>query len=583
MNKVYRKGIDLEVAFASGAKRVATTLPNSAVAPHLSHVELSSIEETVAPPENKAPQADHVDPAPPHVEPSSHPEVTIAPEHGEMHKPSSTKALLRPVARFVYRLLKPAFRPVAFRLRRYLVESMHQDVLKTHTLSVQELQRISADLLQEIQTTRESLRQDVLTTHALSLQAVQAARESLRQDILNTHALSQRVSAGMLQETQAARESLRQDVLDTHALSLQELQRVSADLLQEMQTARESLRQDVLDTYALSQQELKQVSAGVLNKLQIASESLRQDVQALAPNLCPRLDRIELYSATSARRVAINCNSSEILIKTEVGYVLCSASDHALVAYLVDNGELERGTRLLIQRFLNPGDVFIDIGANIGLHTLAAARAMQGDGKIIAIEPFEPTKHLLEKSVWMNGFSDITEIHQAAVSNKSGHQKLFLGATSGHHSLFPLDIPSGLSKKPVEVPLIRLDEVINQTNQKVNLIKIDVEGAELEVLNSATSIIKQNIDIALIVEFGPEHLKRAGHTTQQWLAAFANLGLCYQAINPDTGALEDWSLNQLENTDSINLFFAHINSKAWIKLNTANNFNNVVPNAFEQL
>jgi len=278
-----------------------------------------------------------------------------------------------------------------------------------------------------------------------------------------------------------------------------------------------------------------------------------------------QLNRIEQYSFSSVRRVALNCALGEVLVRTEVGYVLCSASDHALLTCLIETGDLERGTRFFIERFLRPGDVFIDVGANVGLHTLAAARAMRGVGKIIAFEPFEPTKRLLEKTVWINGFSDMTEVHQAAVSNATGNHVFFLGETSGHHSLFPLNSSLISSSSQVEVPLIRLDQAIH-VDQRVDLIKIDVEGAELEVLESATSVIQQNFNIGLIVEFGPSHLKRTNHTVQQWLSAFTELELSYRVINSLTGELEEWSLSQLENTYSVNLFFARENSSAWDRL-----------------
>ena len=277
-----------------------------------------------------------------------------------------------------------------------------------------------------------------------------------------------------------------------------------------------------------------------------------------------RLDRVEQYAFAAARRFAINCGPGEVLVRSEVGYILCSPSDHAVLACLIDTGDLERGTRYLIQNFLKPNDVFVDIGANLGMHTLAAARAMQGKGRIIAFEPFEPTQRLLAKSIWMNGFADMTEIHQAAVSNRAGLQTLFLGASSGHHSLFPLTTPSSLAPQPVEVALVRLDDVLSDST-KVDLIKIDVEGAELDVLESARPIIASNPSIALIVEFGFSHLARSGHSTKDWLAAFHGLGLVQHAINVDTGQLEQWTIEQLEAVESVNLFFARPESVAWAK------------------
>ena len=162
----------------------------------------------------------------------------------------------------------------------------------------------------------------------------------------------------------------------------------------------------------------------------------------------------------------------------------------------------------------------------------------------------------------MNGFADIVEIHQAAVSDHSGHQQLFLGMMSGHHSLFPLALSAEADDPPVEVPLVRLDDIIGAA-PVIDLIKIDAEGAELEVLEGARSLIERNQEIALVVEFGPSHLRRAGFSARDWLASFEGLGLRYQVIGAHTGCLEDWSIEQLEEADSVNLLFARPDARAW--------------------
>lgn len=328
----------------------------------------------------------------------------------------------------------------------------------------------------------------------------------------------------------------------------QNIQQVSASLHQEMQMTMEKLTHNNLRASVL------------LQELQDSSVALQRELK----NQKTCLERIEQYSFATVRRNAVNCGDGELLIRSEVGYVLCPASDKALIACLLD-GELERGTRLLIQHFLKPGDTFVDIGANIGLHTLAAARTMRGQGRIFAFEPFEPVQRLLTKTMWLNGFSEMTEIHQAGVFNSAGQRELFLGPTCGHHSLLKLTGPENVCSASVIVPLVRLDEVIPDSTV-VSLIKIDAEGAELEILESARSIIKNNHDIALIVEFGFSHLIRAGHSTQEWLSEFASLGLIYQAINVDTGRLEKWSPDQLEQVNSINLFFAHADSRVWTRM-----------------
>jgi FkbM family methyltransferase len=450
MNKIHREGVDINTAFLAAAKRLrySASRTKASILGRQEDINFSN--------------------------------------SASLFSRGGIKGTLRSIGQFGFRLAKPIFRPIAFRLRRYLIEGLRQDIL-------QEIQRTSATNVQELQAIRKSLRQEV--AHSLDV-------------------------------------------------SRQEIQKGATTIAApDLQAVRESLRQEIADSLGM----------------------LRQELQIRNDALVPRLDRIEQYSYATARRVAITCDSGEVLVRTEVGFVLCAATDHAMLACLVDTGELELGTRLLIQKFLKPGDVYVDVGANIGMHVLAAARAMQGQGKIIAFEPFEPTKRMLEKTVRMNGFSDMTEIHQAAVSNVSGRQNLYLGVASGHHSLFKLDTSEDISKRPVEVALVRMDEVM-PSKQRINLLKIDAEGAELDVVESSASLIRNNPDIALIVEFGPSHLRRTGHTPKQWLGTFTKLGLNYQVINVYSGTLEAWPIEQLEQVDSVNLFFSRDNSQAWSRL-----------------
>lgn len=277
-----------------------------------------------------------------------------------------------------------------------------------------------------------------------------------------------------------------------------------------------------------------------------------------------QLSRIEAYGYDSIRRVAIACGSDSLMIRTAVGYVLCPSTDYPLVSCLVDTGELERGTRLLIEKLVRPGDVFVDVGANIGLHTLAAARAMNGKGRIVALEPFEPTAQLLEKSIWMNGFSKIVEIHRAAASDHSGHQQLFLGLTCGHHSLFELGAAANPSAPTVEVPLVTLDEIMSSAT--ADLLKIDAEGSEPEILDGSRRLIERSRNIAIIVEFGPSHLSRTKRSTKDWLSKYEAFGMIYRAINPDNGSLEEWSIDRLEAVESINLLFARPGATIWAAL-----------------
>ena len=275
-----------------------------------------------------------------------------------------------------------------------------------------------------------------------------------------------------------------------------------------------------------------------------------------------RIDEIWQFSQAAGRRVAVACGPDKVLVRTEAGYALCSTHDLGTLAVLIERGDLERGTRRLIERLIEPGDVFVDVGANLGLHTLAAGRAMQGRGRVYAIEPFGPTVELLRESVLINGLSAIVEIHQAAASDHRGQQPLFLGPVSGHHSLLPLSPPQGSEPSSVDVPVVTLDDVLADA-APVNLMKIDVEGTELEVLDGARSVIGRNEEIALIVEYGPSHLERAGRSAQDWFSRFDDLGLSFREIDAETGRLYERSIDSLADVESTNLLFARPTALVW--------------------
>lgn len=299
----------------------------------------------------------------------------------------------------------------------------------------------------------------------------------------------------------------------------------------------------------------------LLREIQAGHRAMQRDLQALVL----RLDRLEQYSDAAARRVAIPCEAGETLIKTEVGFLLCPSGDHSLLVRLLESGEIEAGTRRLIQKLLKPGETYVDVGAHIGAYTLAAARALQGRGKIFAFEPFEPARKMLEKSALINGLSPLVEVHQVAISDAAGWRQLKLGGSSTQHSFYQPELPAGHPRMYVDVPLARLDQVI-PVGQRVDLLKIDVAGAELEVLTGSEAFLVANPDLALLVEFAPSQLRRADQSIEQWLERFSQLGLIWRLVNPMTGVLEECSADELAQVARVKLFFAKPESLAWARL-----------------
>jgi FkbM family methyltransferase len=140
----------------------------------------------------------------------------------------------------------------------------------------------------------------------------------------------------------------------------------------------------------------------------------------------------------------------------------------------------------LFKRILKPNMTIIDVGAHRGYFSFISAKLIHDKGKIYAIEPDPENYSWLKKGLSVNNYKIIEPI-QLAFSNKSGFLKLFKGDKSGHHSLTE-DMGYGSTSIKVQ----RLDDFINENNiEKVDLIKIDVEGADIEVIEGAEKILNQ--------------------------------------------------------------------------------------------
>lgn len=240
------------------------------------------------------------------------------------------------------------------------------------------------------------------------------------------------------------------------------------------------------------------------------------------------------------------------------GYVLAPKDEPIFALMLMDatTGGLEPGTRKCIQRLLLPGMRAIDVGANIGLHTLACARSVGASGKVYAFEPEERIADLLVQTLRLNGLVWV-DMHREAAGAKTGSEKFHISQIPGHSSLYELPTEEEGGSRIVNV--VRLDDVIPD-NEQIDFIKIDVEGAELDVLKGASRIIDANPNIVLIAEYGPSHLARTDMAPNDWFAAFYKHGFRPYAIVEPSGICELTSIGALADVVSINVAFVRAGS-----------------------
>ena len=134
-------------------------------------------------------------------------------------------------------------------------------------------------------------------------------------------------------------------------------------------------------------------------------------------------------------------------------------------------------------RELKEGDVFFDIGANVGYYSILASRLVGSSGSVVACEPVIRNLEFLQRHVVMNK-ADNVRVLAFACSNANGTARFSLGPNSAMGQL----VAEG-SNADVLVPTITLDNIAQELDLSPDVVKIDVEGAELKVLNVAAICI----------------------------------------------------------------------------------------------
>jgi FkbM family methyltransferase len=166
----------------------------------------------------------------------------------------------------------------------------------------------------------------------------------------------------------------------------------------------------------------------------------------------------------------------------------------------------EPGLAACLARLLRPGDTFVDAGANHGYFSLLAAMLVGPSGRVIAFEPHGEARQRLARHLELNGLQARVDVQPVALSDRSGVAQMH----QAHHNALASLVPDQSPVRhlvafgaPFEVPTVRFDEWRAQhAPGAIRLMKIDVEGAELMVLNGMPETVRSGVD-ALVLETAP--------------------------------------------------------------------------------
>lgn len=169
----------------------------------------------------------------------------------------------------------------------------------------------------------------------------------------------------------------------------------------------------------------------------------------------------------------------------------------------------EPATSAWLARALGPGMAAVDVGAHIGYFTLLMSRLVGPGGRVWALEPAPDNLGYLRENVSANALDNVVVLPLAAGTG-SGRRRLLLAGSSDSHGFF--EHPLTHSVGSLDVEEARLDEAVPGVP---DLVKIDVEGGELDVLAGMERILAESARLHLVIEWNPACLAKAGRDARE--------------------------------------------------------------------
>ena len=237
--------------------------------------------------------------------------------------------------------------------------------------------------------------------------------------------------------------------------------------------------------------------------------------------------------------------------------------------WLFGNRELEH--KFMLEKVIKPGMSILDIGANIGYYPLMELKLIGNNGNLIAVEPSNTNISLLKQNLSLNNFRNI-EIHQGAISDTNSKKEIFISTQSNLNTFHNYGTGiDHLSGEKLEVKTFTISKILN--GRKADLIRMDVEGHEVEILNGLVSNFKDMKKLPIIIF--ETHISRysKSHDFSKTLQDIFHLG--YEVVQVGSSSergseiIKSFGYHPIKSIKSdgvVRMIFEDINRKDAIKL-----------------
>lgn len=182
--------------------------------------------------------------------------------------------------------------------------------------------------------------------------------------------------------------------------------------------------------------------------------------------------------------------------------MLLNVHDNGISRTLALNGKREMQLRAILEEVVKPGMCIFDLGANIGYYAIWEALRVGTEGRVYCIEPSPVNFALLQKNVELNGMTERMEMYNVGAADRLGEADFHLSEYSNLHTFMAEQYKFGdkskklLKGQTIKVPLTTVSEFA-KGKRRIDLIRMDVEGFEVEVIDGMEEAFKNDPD------FGP--------------------------------------------------------------------------------
>lgn len=210
-------------------------------------------------------------------------------------------------------------------------------------------------------------------------------------------------------------------------------------------------------------------------------------------------------------RSGLNIPANTEVVRTKFGFQMKIDPKEHIDKFIYFWGVWEPNETWLMQQLLSPGDVYVDVGAHVGYHSLLGSALVGASGEVHAFEPVPPSLELLNEHLQMNGVKNV-RVYPNAVADKAGKVRIGKpGGTGSQNNTLRVDPDS---QDYWEVDAVTLDDVL-PPDKPIKYLKVDVEGAEWLVMNGFKKHLEKQNPPYILLEFNDEWLKSLGGSSER--------------------------------------------------------------------